>query len=78
MATYEQLSQNSPDGSIWGLTASDKLGFYGKIPIIQRAFSAAVHQTDQIASSADFAAGQLAAVNEIQKTLVALGIWATA
>ena len=78
MATYENLDYGSPDGSIWGLTASDKLGFYGKVPVIQRAYSSAVHATSALASSASFGATQLAAVQEIQTTLIGLGVWATA
>lgn len=78
MATYENIDYGSPDGSIWGLTASDKIGFYGKVPVIQRAYSSAVHASSALASSASFGATQLAVVNEIQATLVGLGIWATA
>ena len=78
MATYEQLDYGSDDGSRWGSKAADKLGFYGKVPIIQRAYTAAVHATSAQAVSTDFGATQLATLNEIQKTLVALGIWATA
>ena len=61
-----------------GLSASDKVGFYGVTPIVQRAYSSAVHATSALASSSDFGATQLAAVQEIQKTLIALGVWATA
>ena len=61
-----------------GLSASDKVGFYGTTPIVQRAYSSAVHATSALASSSDFGATQLAAVQEIQKTLIALGVWATA
>lgn len=78
MATYENIDYGSPDGSIWGLTAADKLGFYGKVPVIQRAYSSAVHASSALASSASFGATQLAVVNEIQATLVGLGVWATA
>lgn len=78
MATYENIDYGSPDGSIWGLTASDKIGFYGKVPVIQRAYSSAVHASSALASSASFGATQLAVVNEIQATLVGLGVWATA
>lgn len=77
MATYEQLDYGSADGSRWGGSASAKLGFYGKVPVIQRAYTAAVHATSAQAVSADFGATQLATLNEIQKTLVALGVWAT-
>lgn len=78
MATYERLDNGSPDGSRWGNSASEKIGFYGMVPIIQRAYSSAVHNTGGVTTSADFGDTQKAALNEIQKTLVALGIWATA
>ena len=78
MATYERIDYGSPDGSQWGTAASDKLGFYGAVPVIQRAYSSAVHASSALASSASFGATQLAVVNEIQATLVALGIWASA
>lgn len=78
MATYERLDYGSDDGSKWGGAASDKLGIYGITPIVQRPYTSAVHLSSELASSADFGTTQLAAVNEIQKTLVALGIWATA
>ena len=78
MATYERLDYGSPDGSNWGGSATEKIAFYGAVPVIQRPYSSAVHATSGVASSADFAAAQLAVVNEIQKTFVALGIWATA
>ena len=77
MATYENLDYGSPDGSIWGLTPSTKIGFYGQVPIIQRTFSSAVHRTTGFVTSASVGATQAAAVNEIQNTLIALGIWAT-
>lgn len=78
MASIEQIGYGSPDGSQWGGAASDKIGFYGKVPIIQRPYTAAVHATSAQASSTTFTAGTLATLNEIQATLVALGIWATA
>ena len=77
MATYENIDYGSPDGSIWGLTASDKIGFYGQVPIVQRTFSSAVHRTTGFVTSASVGATQAATVNEIQNTLIALGIWAT-
>jgi hypothetical protein len=61
-----------------GNSASDKVGFYGTTPIVQRASSSAVHASSALASSSDFGATQLAALQEVQKTFVALGIWATA
>lgn len=76
MATQYAAPKN-PDGTIIG--ASDgKVGFYGITPVVQRAYSSAVHATSALASSSDFGATQLAAVQEIQKTLIGLGVWATA
>jgi hypothetical protein len=75
---FEQLSYNDSEGSQWGKSASEKIGFYGKTPIIQRPYTAAVHNTTGVATSTDFGATQLAAIQEIQNTLTALGIWATA
>lgn len=80
MATYERLDYGSPDGSQWGTSASDKLGMYGKVPVVQRPYSSAVHATSALVTSAGslFVASHLAAIQEIQNTLIGLGIWATA
>lgn len=78
MATYERLDYGSDDGSQWGGASSDKLGFYGVTPVIRRAYSSAVHATSAQATSTDFGATQLATLQEVQKTLIGLGIWATA
>lgn len=78
MATsVENISYNSPDGSVWGKSASEKIACYGATPVIQRAYSSAVHATSAIATSSAFGATQLAAIQEIQNTLIGLGIWAT-
>jgi hypothetical protein len=77
MASYEQISYNSPDGSIWGSGAAEKIAVYGAVPVIQRAYSSAVHATSGQSVSSSFGATQLATLQEIQKTLIGLGIWAT-
>ena len=74
----EYVGTNGSGGTVLGLSASELIGFYGIAPVAQRAYSSAVHASSALASSTDFGATQLAVVNEIQKTLVALGIWATA
>lgn len=78
MATYEQVTYNSPDGAVIGKSGTEKIAFYGAVPVTQRAFASAVHVTSNLATSSDFGATQLAAVQEIQNTLIGLGIWATA
>lgn len=77
MATYERLDYGSPDGCQIGDSAA-KVAFYGGTPVVRRTFSSAVHVTSNLATSASFGATQLAAVQEIQNTLIGLGIWATA
>ena len=65
------------DGTQVGSSSSAKVGFYGKVPVVQRPFSSAVHATSAASSSTDFGATQLAIVQEIMKTLIGLGVWAT-
>ncbi len=33
--SYEQVTYNSPDGAQVGKAATEKIGFYGKTPIVQ-------------------------------------------
>lgn len=77
MATYERIDYGSTDGSNWGGAASDKIAAYGKVPVVQRPYSSAVHATSAISSSTDFGATQLAWAQEVTNTLIGLGIWAT-
>lgn len=73
------------EGVITGLsrlaTASgSSVGFYGKVPVVQRPYSSAVHATSALVTSAGslFVASHLAAIQEIQTTLIGLGVWASA
>lgn len=75
--SYESAGYNSPDGIQVAAAATGKVGFYGKIPVVIRPYSSAVHATSGYVSSASFGATQLAIVVEIANTLVGLGIWAT-
>ena len=75
---YEQLSYNGTDGCIVASSSAEKVGFYGKVPVAQRAYTASVHNTTAFASSTAFGAGQLAWQVEVTNTLVGLGVWATA
>ena len=72
---YEQLSYNSPAGCQIGKSASEKVGFYGAPPVVQRA-TATTHTTTNVVTSASFGTLQVAQIQEIQNTLIALGIWA--
>lgn len=78
MATYENVDYGSPDGALIARTSTNKVAFYGGTPVSRRAFASAVHVSSNVAVSASFGATQLAVLNEIQNTLVGLGIWASA
>ena len=78
MASYERIDYGSPDGSQWGGAATDKLGFYGKVPVVQRTYASSLHATAGASVSGSFGALQLAQLQEIQNTFIGLGIWATA
>lgn len=78
MATLQELSDGNPDGSNWGKSTTEKVGFYGYAVAAQRPYSSAVHATSAASSSTDFGATQLAILQEIMKTLIGLGVWATA
>ena len=45
MPTYERLDYGSDDGSRWGGASSDKLGFYGAIPVACPSIGANVSTT---------------------------------
>jgi len=77
-SSYERLDYGSPSGSQWGGSSTDKCAFFGGTPVVQRAYSSAVHATSAQASSASFGVTQLATLNEVINTLVGLGIYATA
>lgn len=77
MASVEQVTYNSPDGATMGKSATEKISLYGKVPVVQRPYSSAVHATSAISSSTDFGATQLAWAQEVTNTLIGLGIWAT-
>jgi hypothetical protein len=75
MASYEQLTYGSPDGALMGKSATEKIGFYGTTPIVQRT-AAVVTSAVGTASSADVTTALKGAVIDIMNTLEALGLWA--
>lgn len=72
---YEQLTNGSPDGAQFGSSASEKIGFYGATPIVQRA-TATTHTTTNVVTSASYGTLQVAQMQEVMNTLAALGLWA--
>jgi len=72
-----QIGDGNSDGLVIG-RSDDLVAFYGATPAAQRAYTSTVHLSSELATSTDFGTTQLAVVNELQATMVALGIWATA
>lgn len=75
MPSYENVDYGSTDGCIIGQTAAKKVGFYGATPVVQRA-TGTTHTTTNVVTSASFGTLQVAQIQEIQNTLIALGLWA--
>ena len=73
---YEQVTYNSPAGAQIGQSASDKIGFYGATPVVQRA-TATTHTTTNVVTSASYGTLQVAQMQEVMNTLAALGLWAS-
>lgn len=78
MAFDRVLDVGGDVGTVFGKDANAKIGMYGVTPAAQRAYSSAVHATSAASVSSSFGATQLAILQELQKTMIALGIWATA
>ena len=74
MADYNYLSDGRPDGAVLGNAATDKVGFYGTTPVVQRTAAIATSAVGT-ASSADCTTALKAAVIDIMNTLEALGLW---
>lgn len=77
MAFAQVIDYGATDGATFGKDASAKVSFYGKTPVIQRPYSSAVHATSAASVSSSFGATQLAILQEIQNTLIGIGVWAT-
>jgi hypothetical protein len=73
--TVQQAFAKNTDGTEMGESATDKISFYGATPVVQRA-TAATHTTTAVVTSASFGTLQVAQIQEIQNTLIALGLWA--
>lgn len=75
MASYEQLTYNSPDGAQIGKSATEKVGFYGATPVAQRADSIQAASVVSVSSNITIAASLTAWIVEVTATLKGLGFW---
>ena len=70
----QQAFAKNPDGTEIGEASTDKIGFYGVTPIVQRTAAIATSAV-ATASSADVTTALKAAVIDIMDTLTAVGLW---
>lgn len=75
MSDSNRLSDGRPAGVMLGNDASDKVGLYGATPVVQRA-TATTHTTTNVVTSASYGTLQVAQMQEVMNTLIALGVWA--
>lgn len=84
MATYEQVTYNSPDGALIGNSATELVGFHGKTPCDQAAYVALltvamlnnVGSTGVTFSTTAQMSLALTLVNALQAALVEKGLMA--
>jgi hypothetical protein len=69
----QQIGDGNPDGSVFGGSATEKIGFYGATPIARRANSA--QATSLVYAASGMAFGTVEALQEVMNTLIALGLW---
>lgn len=75
MATYEQVTYNSPDGAMIGQSASEKVAFFGTTPITQRAAAAQATSIWGTSATTSLDTARVATIVEVMNTLAAMGIW---
>jgi hypothetical protein len=75
MATYERLDYGSPDGALMGGAATDKVGFYGTTPAVQRAAAIQAASVVSATSYISVTSNLAAFCAEVAATLTGLGIW---
>lgn len=72
----EKVVDATGDGFVVGNSATEKVGFYGATPVVQRA-TATTHTTTNVVTSASYGTLQVAQMQEVMNTLAALGLWAS-
>lgn len=79
---YEQVTYGSPSGAQMGCSATEKIGFFGTTPIVQRSGSTQAALTITTGTSSGFSfttttafSNFVAQVEEIRATLAALGLF---
>jgi hypothetical protein len=72
---YEQVTYNGPAGAQIGSAATEKVSFYGAVPVVQRASAFQAASVVSVSSNFTIAASLVAWALEVTNTLVGMGIW---
>jgi hypothetical protein len=72
---YEQVTYNGPAGAQIGSAATEKVAFYGAVPVVQRASAFQAASVVSVSSNFTIAASLVAWALEVTNTLVGMGIW---
>lgn len=75
--TIYEYAPQADSGFLIGSTSADKVGFYGKAPAAQRAYTS-ILITSNIVTSASFGAAQVAQLQEVVNILKDIGVCASA
>lgn len=70
--SVQYIGRNNPDGQVVGLTADEKVGFYGTPPVSQRA---GTNQASSLVVSTSIGTAVHAILLEVVNTLTAVGLW---
>ncbi len=71
----EYLGSGSPDGTLLGRSATDKVALYGVTPVAQRSSSNQATSFLSLSTNVTVPANLTAIVLEIANTLIGLGAW---
>lgn len=70
-----QIGDSGPDGVNIGVSATNKVGFYGTTPVAQRASALQASSQNSLTTFMTINTNVAAFCLEVTNTLVALGIW---
>jgi hypothetical protein len=73
--SYEQAFSGNSDGGQVGSSSTEKIGFYGATPIVQRASAVQAASVVSATSYISVTSNLAAFCAEVAATLTALGIW---
>lgn len=79
--SYEQVTYNSPDGAQMGSGATEKIGFYGATPVVQRSGATQTTLTITLTTggvgfiSTAQAQSVVDQLNEVRALLTQYGLW---